>query len=251
MPVFTDALISDTTHLSTEEFGAYLLILFATWRNNGRPLVDDDVRLARVCRVTSSRWTTRLRPALVPLFDLSNATWRQKRLENEFKKVEFRVLQKKQAANSRWLKTKETSSADASDPHMQSISISKKKDSVASATGADAPSNDPVKELFDRGLKILGMAQRGLLGKFRKRHGDVVVLEAICACEREHPSDPAAYFVRCCETHAVTAKRSPSTTLWEGAYNAALKWDQEHPDCRDGGEPAEPLLGRRGTAAVP
>jgi hypothetical protein len=125
-------------------------------------------------------------------------------------------------------------------------------DSVASATGADAPSDDPVKELFDRGLKILGMAQRALLGKFRKRHGDVVVLEAICACEREQPSDPAAYFVRCCEAHAGKPQRkTPVTTLWEGAYHAALKWDQEHPDRRDGGKPDEPLLGRRGTPAIP
>jgi hypothetical protein len=117
---------------------------------------------------------------------------------------------------------------------------------TAYAVGANAPSDDPVKELFDRGLKILGMAQRALLGKFRKRHGDVVVLEAICACEREHPSDPAAYFVRCCETHAVTlAKKSPSTTLWEGGYRAAESYIRDHGIERDDNLPAEPLLGGR------
>jgi uncharacterized protein YdaU (DUF1376 family) len=33
MPVFTDALLGDTMRLSTEEFGAYCLLLFVTWRN--------------------------------------------------------------------------------------------------------------------------------------------------------------------------------------------------------------------------
>ena len=57
MPVATDALLADTTHLSADEFGAYCLILFATWRNNGVPLADDDKRLARICRVTPRQAT--------------------------------------------------------------------------------------------------------------------------------------------------------------------------------------------------
>lgn len=84
MPVFTDAIIGDTTHLTTEEFGAYCLLLFATWRNNGVPLVDDAKRLARVCRVTPARWEQKLRPVLAGFFDLAAGTWRQKRLEKEW-----------------------------------------------------------------------------------------------------------------------------------------------------------------------
>lgn len=72
------------------------------------------------------------------------------------------------------------------------------EDSDATASGADAPV-DPVKELWDRGLAILGEKQRGLLGKMRKEYTDVVLLEAIVETERECPSEPAAYLVACCQ----------------------------------------------------
>lgn len=83
MPMATDAMIADTTHLTAEEFGAYHFILYATWRNNGVPLPDDDKRLARVCRLTVARWR-RLRQVLEGFFDLNEGTWRQKRLEKEW-----------------------------------------------------------------------------------------------------------------------------------------------------------------------
>ncbi len=91
MPVFTDALVGDTTHLSAEEFGCYFLLLMATWRNNGQPLRDDDERLARICRVTKANWRSRIRAALVGFFTLSDGNWRQKRLEKEWNSVTERI----------------------------------------------------------------------------------------------------------------------------------------------------------------
>jgi uncharacterized protein YdaU (DUF1376 family) len=91
MPVFTDALIGDTLHLSTEEFGAYCLLLFSTWRNNGRALADDDISLARICRVTETRWRRSLRVKLVGFFDISDGHWHQGRLEREWRYVQERA----------------------------------------------------------------------------------------------------------------------------------------------------------------
>jgi uncharacterized protein YdaU (DUF1376 family) len=85
MPVFTDALIGDTTHLSAEEFGCYFLLLCATWRNNGQPFSDNARDLARICRVTTRRWQKTMRARIAPFFNLSDGTWRQKRLEKECK----------------------------------------------------------------------------------------------------------------------------------------------------------------------
>lgn len=84
MPVFTDALIGDTMHLTAEEFGCYCMLLFVTWRNNGEALTDDDARLARICRVSARRWREVIRPALVGFYDLHDGRWHQKRLEKEW-----------------------------------------------------------------------------------------------------------------------------------------------------------------------
>lgn len=86
LPMFVDAMIGDTLQLDAEEFGAYHLILYATWRANGQPLADDDEKLARLCRMPVSRWK-KVRKTLEPFFDLSDGTWRQGRLEREWKRV--------------------------------------------------------------------------------------------------------------------------------------------------------------------
>ena len=108
MPVFTDALIGDTLHLSAEEFGAYCLILFATWRNNGRALGDDDRELSRICRVSEVRWRRTLRPKLVGFFNINDGNWRQKRLEKEWEfvvKVQQENIERaKRGAAARWNK---------------------------------------------------------------------------------------------------------------------------------------------------
>lgn len=86
LPMFVDAMIGDTLQLDAEEFGAYHLILYATWRANGQPLADDDEKMARLCRMPVARWK-KVRKGLEPFFDLSGGTWRQGRLEREWARV--------------------------------------------------------------------------------------------------------------------------------------------------------------------
>lgn len=91
MPVFTDALIGDTLHLTTEEFGAYCLLLFATWRNNGEALTDNDVELSTICRVPLAKWKKSLKPKLIRFFNTSDGRLHQKRLEKEWAYVQERA----------------------------------------------------------------------------------------------------------------------------------------------------------------
>jgi uncharacterized protein YdaU (DUF1376 family) len=250
-----DEWLAGTLELSNLDRGTYITVCALIYSRGG-PITDELVKLH--CSIHGNSLNASLeRLAKAGKITRNGVEISQKRCGKELETAQKRVRNWREngekggrpsSKNKDLAKPKGFSSTRA----RGTINHQPSTDSVASATGADAPSDDPVKELFDRGLKILGMAQRALLGKFRKRHGDVVVLEAICACEREQPSDPAAYFVRCCEAHAGKPQRkTPVTTLWEGAYHAALKWDQEHPDRRDGGKPDEPLLGRRGTPAIP
>lgn len=55
MPMFWDAYLADTTHLTTEEHGAYLLLLAAMWRRNGS-LPDSDADNARIVGLTKAKW---------------------------------------------------------------------------------------------------------------------------------------------------------------------------------------------------
>lgn len=144
MPVFTDALLGDTTHLSAEEFGAYCLMLFVTWRNNGVALPDDAKRLSRICRVTERRWAGSLRETLAGFFDLSEGTWRQKRLEKEWRFVTGRAAISRdngirggrpKSLNNKTTENPAGSSQGTQDesPHTHTKEVSEKEEASASS----------------------------------------------------------------------------------------------------------------------
>ena len=56
LPLWTDAYLADTTHLSTIEHGAYLLLLMTAWRTKECCLPDDDKLLSRYARLTAAQW---------------------------------------------------------------------------------------------------------------------------------------------------------------------------------------------------
>ena len=94
MPLWTDAYLADTGHLTTIEHGAYLLLLMTMWRAGGA-LPNDDKRLARFARLTMGQWR-RMKPTLMEFFDVSSDEIRQSRLTAEF---EF-VRRKRKSHNS-------------------------------------------------------------------------------------------------------------------------------------------------------
>lgn len=91
MPLFCGDYLADTFDLTTEQHGAYLLILMQTWRRNAKAFPDDDTVLARACRCTPGRFRKAIRPVLEPFFDLSGGTWRSARLEKEWAYVAERA----------------------------------------------------------------------------------------------------------------------------------------------------------------
>ncbi len=90
LPIFTDAYLADTRHLTAEEHGAYLLLLMCAWRTRGCALKDDDRFLARSVGVTLPRWR-KLRPVVADFFTVEDGLWRQKKLTEVYKGVETRV----------------------------------------------------------------------------------------------------------------------------------------------------------------
>lgn len=82
MPVFIDAYLADTTHLSTEEHGAYLLLLMAMWRRNGS-VPNDDKDIARIVGLSIRKWLA-VKARLLPLLDVDGTVLTQKRLRKEW-----------------------------------------------------------------------------------------------------------------------------------------------------------------------
>lgn len=80
MPFYVADYLGDTGHLSTEQHGAYCLLLFHSWRTG--PLPDDDRQLAAIARMSYRKWNNNaaiLRAFFVP----SPQGLTQARLEEE------------------------------------------------------------------------------------------------------------------------------------------------------------------------
>lgn len=99
LPLFTDAYLGDTTHLTTFEHGAYLLLLFISWRSPGCCLPDDDALLARYSKTTRDKWR-KLRPIIEPFFTVRDGSWHQARLQDEFQLLQSRRDQQREAGNA-------------------------------------------------------------------------------------------------------------------------------------------------------
>jgi uncharacterized protein YdaU (DUF1376 family) len=105
MPLFIGDYLADTMHLSTEEHGAYLLLLFHLWRRALLP--DNDIVLAKITKLAPQAWSTS-RAALAEFFEIENGQWRHSRVERERTRITAKnkslSSQAKQAAAKRWKK---------------------------------------------------------------------------------------------------------------------------------------------------
>ncbi len=90
-------------HLSTEQHGAYLLLLFHLWRRGILP--DDDVVLAQITGLSISAWSTD-RAVLGEFFEIRDGLWHHGRVERERNRIAAKQTSNsnkaKLAAYGRW-----------------------------------------------------------------------------------------------------------------------------------------------------
>lgn len=112
LPLWTDAYLADTRHLSTLEHGAYLLLLMEAWRRPHCDLPDDDRILARLAGLSGSEWAD-VKPIVMDLWILDgrSKTWKQKRLTDERAYVKKKSRSQSDKATKRWNKTKTNDAA--------------------------------------------------------------------------------------------------------------------------------------------
>lgn len=100
-PLWTDAYLGDTTHLTTIEHGAYLLLLIVAWRSKDGALPDDENMLARYTKLRLNHWK-KMRPILEPFFVVKDGKWIQLRLKDELESVKRLSNSQSRKAKGRW-----------------------------------------------------------------------------------------------------------------------------------------------------
>lgn len=115
IPLFPDAYLRDTTHLTTEEHGAYFLLLMAAWGTEDCSLPNDDKRLAALAKLPLAKWR-KLAPNVLEFWSIDKGRLRQKRLLKEWQYVAETRAKRASAAKAKWSKN---SDAHAMHVHMQ------------------------------------------------------------------------------------------------------------------------------------
>ena len=114
MPLYVADYLADTSRLTTEQHGAYLLLLMDYWRNGPPP--DDDAILQQITRMRPDAWSI-ARAVLEQFFNIENGVWKHNRVEKELSdakdKKETQVARAKAAAEKRWSKRDATSITQA------------------------------------------------------------------------------------------------------------------------------------------
>ena len=84
MPLYVADYLSATSRLTTEQHGAYLLILMDYWKNGPPP--DNDGVLAQITRLSPSAWSN-ARTMLEAFFQVESGQWLHHRVDEELAKA--------------------------------------------------------------------------------------------------------------------------------------------------------------------
>ena len=102
LPLWTDSYLADTTHLTTQEHGAYLLLLMAAWRSPGCRLPNDDKLLRRFAGGPKN-WR-RIKTRVLAFWLLNDGYLTQKRLCQEYERAANRAQKAALGGSSKSLK---------------------------------------------------------------------------------------------------------------------------------------------------
>lgn len=202
LPLFTDAYLADTRHLSRDEHGAYLLLMMEAWRRPRCSIPDNDVLLARITCSTDEEWKS-IKATVMSFWTLDKRRreWTQKRLAKERVYVEGKRQSQRDKAAKRWNKAGKQHAVAMPDgmpeacpehanphPHPQPTPTKKSK-CIAS---------DPFEEWWsDCPRKIgKGQARRAFVAALRKTDGDSFMLDYAGYVEAERSRGQADSFIK-------------------------------------------------------
>lgn len=156
MQLYIADYLADTMHLSTEEHGAYLLLMFNYWQT-GRAIPKN--RLAKIARVSSERWGA-VEESLSEFFIDNGTEWIHERIEDDLAAVRETLAKRssagKASAQSR-RNRKETQSASESNTCSTGVGYVFEHDANKQATNKDT---DPDKDTDLKDQNLLRGAEK-------------------------------------------------------------------------------------------
>jgi len=140
MPLYVADYLADTAHLTTEQHGAYLLLIMTYWRHGELP--DDDGQLAAIVKFSPHKWKKNSQ-IIRKFFHEKDGVLRHKRIDAERSKAaenrERKTEIARKAADARWQKDDADALPDACPSPSPSPTVSSKDDTLFGDASADAP----------------------------------------------------------------------------------------------------------------
>ncbi len=208
---YADEWLAGTAMLDAAERGVYVTICSLIYSKGGS--ITRDKKLAAICGCHGNafnRIIARLSAAGKIIEKDSEIS--VKRCEKELEKARIRLGNSKENGQKGGRppnkNNKIAKPAGSADEKLTRASFNHQpttiEDSEANASAVETSSPaDPVKDLWDRGLKLLINAgvqatkARPLIGKWRREFGDAAVMAAIAAAETEVASEPIGFLSAC------------------------------------------------------
>lgn len=189
IPLFADAYLADTTHLTTEEHGAYLLLMMAAWRQPDCALPNDDAKLARIAGLSRKKWTA-LKAVILDFWTVENGRIFQARLRREHAWVVQKGRTSSKSAQARW-HPQGTENKGSRGMRSQCEGNAPPPTTLAKANDAESAS-----DFWSFAVAYLGEGRRSLIGKWRKDYSQAEVANAITAAQFANAVEPVAYVER-------------------------------------------------------
>ncbi|HEY1034996.1 MAG TPA: YdaU family protein [Pseudoxanthomonas sp.] len=192
-----------TAHLSFIEDAAYHRCLRRYYQDE-RALPGDVAQVQRLVGARTKEERQAVENVLAEFFHLEEDGYHQSRADREIETYHAKA----DAARANGTKGGRPANRKKTNPVISPVQLEKLTtphspltNSEAKASGADAPQFDPVKALFDDGIKLLtntGTSERqarSLIGGWRKAHGDEATRTAIQAAYDHGAVAPVEFIV--------------------------------------------------------
>lgn len=217
MQLYVADYLADTAHLTTEEHGAYLLLLFSYWQT-GKSLRGD--RLASVARLSNERWND-VEPTLKEFFHVDEGMWMHFRVEADLEKVDSKSKKNsdagKASAKAKALaKQALKDSPPTNDETTVATNVERTNQRIGNHTRSGDTDTDTDTEQDKKHLSPSELDSELPLATGKRTTGNITIKQLIAeGCDEQHAKDWLA--VR-------KTKKAPLTmTAWNGVKAEAEK----------------------------